>query len=312
MDKAKEIERFKKELNGFLSCDIQAIDLFSLWDSSLDYAHNKSLILSDLKEKGLIKADTYNEFKEMEKAIKDADILEAEEKETLKAVFTPEANEINFKALFDKPKIISLIANCNEGKSNMLYYMLFKLMELGASLFAYGLKKEIKGIKAVYSLPEIEQIKDSILIIDEFYSLMDIENRKEKRNIEAVLRLINHNNNIILLCGMPENMKKFISAKVNVFIFKKSSVSDFINGSRAKNILLAYRGKEMGSTILELPINEAIIYDGREYNKVIVPYIKETDTKIDNKPIIPKRTEKKAFQNVPKRTDALNNIRNRE
>lgn len=121
--------------------------------------------------------------------------------------------------------------------------------------------------------------------MDEFNSLFDLDNRKIRKQTENTLRLINHNNNILILCGVPENFKKFISAKLDKMVFKKTTLSDCINGSRVKTILQQYKGSEMGSEVLNLDSNEALIYDGVHYEHFEVEYLKKFDTKKDNKPV---------------------------
>ena len=51
---------------------------------------------------------------------------------------------------------------------------------------------------------------------------------------------------------------------------------------------------ETGTSILDLELNEALIYDGSHYYKINIPYLKEYDLKIKNVPIIvPKNVQKK-------------------
>ena len=190
-------------------------------------------------------------------------------------------------ALFDKPKIIGLIGDSNEGKSMAIYHILNELKkDFQFKVYSYGLRNKLSNMQQVYSIGEVEQVKNSIIFIDEFDTLFDLENRKEKRRIEKTLRLIFHNNNILLLCGVPENFKKFISAKLSVFIFKKIKINDLINGSGAKNAVLSYRGDELGSSVLNIPVDKALIFDGNHYETINIPYIKELDTKDKNVPII--------------------------
>ena len=187
------------------------------------------------------------------------------------------------KKLFNKPKIIGVCANVNEGKSMLLYHFLEMLKkENKFNLFTYGLRLKYKNAQQVYSVGEIEQICNSLIVVDEISSLVDLENRKVKKMIENTLRLINHNNNILVVCGAPENFKKFLSGKIDYFIYKKSTLSDFINGSRIKNVLISYKGNELGSEVLNLKIDEALVYDGCHYSKINVPYYKKYDTKRDN------------------------------
>ena len=202
---------------------------------------------------------------------------------TFKEIF----KDCRIAALFDKPKIIGLIGNANEGKSLTIYYILQELRQnYNFKVYVYGLRNRLKGIQQVYSIAEIEAIKNSIVIIDEFDTLFDLDNRKEKRRIEKTLRLIFHNNNILLLCGVPENFKKFISAKLSVLIFKKVKINDLINGSGVKEDILSYRGEELGSSILDIPTDKALIFDGKHYDIIEIPYLKEFDTKKENVPIL--------------------------
>jgi hypothetical protein len=197
---------------------------------------------------------------------------------------------MNIKTIFNKPKIIGLLGDVNEGKSSLLYYIISELKkEFNFNLFCYGLRLNVAGAKNIYSVVELENITDSIIIVDELSSLFDLENRKSKRLIENTLRLINHNNNILLLCGVPENFKKFISAKLNQIFFKKCTISDCINGSTTKNIINFYNGYEKGSEVLNIAKNKTLFYDGQHYHIIEVPYLKEYDTKKDNLSILERK-----------------------
>jgi len=60
----------------------------------------------------------------------------------------------------------------------------------------------------------------------------------------------------MILCGVPENFKKFISGKLNFIFYKKTLMSDLINGSRVKSVLSQYKGYEMGTEVLNLENDE--------------------------------------------------------
>ncbi len=143
--------------------------------------------------------------------------------------------------------------------------------------------------------------KDSLIICDEFFTLFDLDNRKARRTIENTLRLINHKNNILFLVGVGENFKKFISSKLDIIIYKQVSFADLINGSRVKSIIKEYNGEEKGSELLNLEINEALIYDGSHYTKFNVPYLKQYDTKIDNVQIFTEKKVNKCAKKVVKK-----------
>lgn len=188
--------------------------------------------------------------------------------------------------LFKDPKVIGICANANEGKSNLIYYLLHSLKaNYNFKTYAYGLRIDMPNVTKVNSVPELEQIRNSIIFIDEMSSLFDLDNRKIKNQVENMIRLIYHNNNVLVLSGLGENFKKFISSKLHIIIYKKVLIADLINGSAVKNHLLDYKGYELGSTVLNLQKGEALIYDGH-YKKIDIPYMAEYDTKASNENIL--------------------------
>ena len=133
--------------------------------------------------------------------------------------------EINLKELFDEPKVMAVIGNSNQAKSNLIYYLIKQINRgFEFKLYTYGLRSDLRKANKIYSIQELEQIKDSIIFIDEFFTLFDLEDRKKKKQIENTIRLIYHNNNILVLIGLPENFKKFISSKLNIVIYKKVKI----------------------------------------------------------------------------------------
>lgn len=192
--------------------------------------------------------------------------------------------------LFNSPKLVGVVGDADNGKSNMLYFIVKSLRAAyNFKLYSYGLRVNIVGEQKIYSVEQLEGIHDSIIIIDEFASLFDIDDRKEKKQIEKTLRLIFHNNNVVLLCGLPENYKKFIASKLDAVIFKRCALSDFINGSRIKKVAFNYSDYEMGAAVFDIEVGKAIVYDGRDYHKVNIPYLGETDTKANNINILQSR-----------------------
>jgi len=197
--------------------------------------------------------------------------------------------------LMSKPCIIGVVADVNQGKSMLLYQLIEEAKkEHKFNLYYYGLRKDLSLGTRIYSVEELENIRNSVVIIDELSSLFNLDDRKVKSSTENTLRLINHNNNIVILCGVPENFKKFISAKVDYYLFKKCTIADFINGSRVKNVVNSYRGEEKGSAVLNISIGEALLYDGKHYSRIITKYNPSYDTKKENSSVlqkVPKKVE---------------------
>ncbi len=195
-------------------------------------------------------------------------------------------NKDIIQTIFNEPKIIALVGDTNSGKSNTLYWIINTLREAGSfNLYTYGLRTPIEDATEIYSTGEVEQITNSLVVLDEVMTMWNLDDRKNKRSIENSLRLIHHNNNILLLSMLPENLKKFIASKVNTYIFKRCTIPDFINGSVAKRLVESYAGPERGSVMLNLPHNQAMLYM-LHFFKFEVPYMRQYDTKLTNEPII--------------------------
>lgn len=200
--------------------------------------------------------------------------------------------------LFNKPRIMGLAANPDEGKSNLLYWMIRELKEnYSFNLYSYGLRMDMEEQK-IFSIEELESIEDGIIFIDEFASLLKLDNRKLWTSVEKTLRLIYHNNNIIVLSGLPEGYHKFISAKLDIFLYKKCNIADFINNSRMKNVAMQYSGNELGYSVLNIKKNEVLIFDGHHYDKIQIPYLESCDTKRTNKKILVKKEESNETNNA--------------
>ncbi len=190
---------------------------------------------------------------------------------------------MNIIDFFDKPFIGAIIADANQGKSNLIYYLIEELQkEYNFNLFTYGLKNNVEGANKIHSLDELEKIRDSCIFLDEFFDLFNLEDRHNKTIAERTLRLLFHSNNIIILSGLPENYKKFISAKVKVTFYKQCTFEDFVNGSSVKKNALKYQGRKRGSSILHMDINECLIYDGNHYYDHKIPYFEDKDSKKNN------------------------------
>lgn len=211
------------------------------------------------------------------------------------------------KELAKKPGIWAVCSDVNEGKSMLLYNIIEEFRkEFKFNLFTYGLRVDLPNEQKIYSIEELEKLKNSLVVVDEFFTLFDLEDRRKRRAIENSLRLINHNNNILILSGVCENFKKMISSKIDVFFFKRCTISDFINGGRIKNICLSYKGPELGSSVLNLDIDKALVFDGKHYNMINIDYLSKFDTKKKNEKIFVSKKVHQKVENKKNKTP-LNN-----
>ena len=72
---------------------------------------------------------------------------------------------------------------------------------------------------------------------------------------------------------------------------------------------MKYHGRERGSSILNLGIENCIIYDGSHYCKYDIPYIEDKDSKKGNVQIlVTKSVRQKVHENVRKEEWLINGV----
>ena len=308
MSKTRQIEIINKRLEK-RNIPSDLIDTFSLVDSEIDLEDNWDSILEEIGNYNTPQKEIINNLKGDKFNIEQK---EAEERHENFFKDFEQFDETFINNLLNKPKIIGIIADVNSGKSMLIYNLLQILEKYKVNIVTYGLRANIQ-CKRIHSIEELEGLRDSVIFLDEYFSLFDLDDRKKARLIEKTLRLINHNNNILFLAGTPDNFRKFIASKLDVIIFKKCSMGDFVNGSRVKNVCLSYKGYELGTSVLNINIDKALLFNQKDgsYNKYKVEYLPKYDTKTNNVPIlIPKNVPKKMCEKkVPKNVPIPNNFK---
>jgi len=191
------------------------------------------------------------------------------------------------------------MSEIDQGKSMTLVNLIIEYVTTyTGDVYAYGLHKyilrQLTEVKPFYSVLELEQLQNGIIIIDEVSSLFNLNNRKEHRMIERTLRMIAHNNNKLVMAGLPDNFRKFLSSLATGFMFKSLNLGSLVNGSHGKYILSHYKEAEMGAFTLNIPKDKVLCYsekieNGNKFWLDDVTYFPEFDTKKANSNLFEKR-----------------------
>ena len=190
-----------------------------------------------------------------------------------------------------------LVGQTNTGKSMLLADIAVNYLTAGypGTIYAYGLKQEVTNtlaITPISSVMEMETLENGIILVDEVGRIFDLDNRTLKRKIEETLRQVTHNNNKIVLSGLPTDFKKFLASKATCYMWKSLTISDLINQSLVQKRLLEYMARGKGSYVLHLPINEVLVYEPsqkQQYYIDTVEYYEEFDTKRNNIDLLQKK-----------------------
>lgn len=209
---------------------------------------------------------------------------------------TQEINDLE-ELLRDKSlRIIGVVADKHQGKSNVLYNVIKITKEKAPETQIVGFKLSIyvPGIIMINSLVELSKVSNSLIILDEWADLVDTMNRKDMKSFEALLRTIYHpyRNNTIIMCGLARNFNGKISGELEAIIFKQTTMIDIVQRSRIDHILKSFRSEGRAiknDYMLVMPKNGALIYrpgEPKDFHYIEVPYLKDFDVKLNNEPVI--------------------------
>jgi len=191
-------------------------------------------------------------------------------------------------------RVIGVVADKNQGKSNLLYNIIMTLKQdapetqvVGFRLFA-----KIPGVLYLNTLTELAKVRDSYIIIDELKTIVDTDNRRETNIFLEILQTLYHSNNTVVVSGLAHNFNGKLSGELEVIIFKQTTLISIIKRSNLDYILRSLRHEGRASKneyVLSMPINGALVYHPnmkKNWHYITVPYIAQTDTKKDNEPIV--------------------------
>ena len=210
-------------------------------------------------------------------------------------------------------RAVGVVADKNQGKTNTLNHCIKALQTLThCKIFSFGLRVQFPGVTEINSINELESISNSVVIIDEFIELFSLNNARQKEKFQKTMQKINHSNNIFIICGLPENFNKYLSAMLQAIIFKQCTLTSFIQRSPMEQAIKSYNAPygsavQKGSYMLTMPKNTALIHDTATQNwwTVGVPYVKDGDAKQFNPPVLEWKDSEKAEKDLDKRIKAL-------
>lgn len=198
---------------------------------------------------------------------------------------------MKIEELFRNKRIVGLVGEKDEGKTNNLMALLkdFREHNKKTDICVFGLNEKtigwLKKFKRVFEISSIKQLsnkKNCLIILDEFQRLK-INDRRHKELLDNLINFIYHNNNwLILTTPNPREFNSTICGKIEGWCIKSLRLSNLVNGSQLKGIVIGYNGRF--KTIDDISIGkDKLLIINDEYEKILkLEYIKEVDDKIDN------------------------------
>lgn len=184
----------------------------------------------------------------------------------------------------NKGRVFGIVGSKHSGKTTVLLQLIEESKKYQTNKFCYfyhqEYKEKIKDMQFINTLNNLEQIKDSFIFIDEFSELFQINDRHATEIVKLVIAQIEHNNNILVLCGLPEYFNKLLSGFIgDNWLLKSLNYDELKNGSGLKKYIKSLSGEYVGGTRVNIDINK-VLHKGIFHN---VKYTKSKDKKANRK-----------------------------
>jgi hypothetical protein len=180
-------------------------------------------------------------------------------------------------------KVVGIVGAVSSGKTTALIDMINSVQKYNTNVVAYFFHEEyhrtVSGVNQwIRSPEELIDVHDSFIFIDEFKTLFNLEDRHNRKIVEQVFAMLLHNNNIVVLCGLPDYYNQFMSKLVRCWALKSLKFSECINGSDLKKFAVRQCGEFNGGLGLNVPIDKILVNGQFES----VEYVARQDKKANN------------------------------
>jgi len=191
----------------------------------------------------------------------------------------------NLLRVLKENKCLGVIGSRHCGKTTTLLNLVETVKESKYNIYYYAYHEETKSlIQSKYknvvffnTIEELEQIEQGFIFIDEFHTLINLQDRHQKQAIERLFNQLYQKQGVcMVLCSTPEYYNKVICSGIDNFIINR--ITDFkqlVQGSKIA-IYIKYIGSNLkGMNCFNVPIGKSF-YKGSLIN---IKYDNKTDKK---------------------------------
>lgn len=149
----------------------------------------------------------------------------------------------------------------HSGKSNLLFYFASLCSHPNKYTLAYP--KPVDGFINLGGTHELSEVKDAVVVIDEFTTIYPTWTGKVNPNFIELLQFAQHNNvKVIFATQMSHSITKLMSSFIPSFAIKQVFLDDLKNGSAPKNALKKYiRHPNITQDFVKIAVNEYAFFD---------------------------------------------------
>lgn len=188
-----------------------------------------------------------------------------------------------YKTIMKAGTVIALVGDTSSGKTNALFKFIESVNEakVNKAVFFYHNDYYDKlncEYTQISSIEDLESIENSLIFIDEFKELLKIDDRHFQPMIKTMFAQIKHNNNKIVMCGVPDYFKKYISGEVDEWVLFTTTFANLVNGTALKKYISGLSASFIGLTRMSINIGK-MLWRGK---LIDVEYLGENDRKNNN------------------------------
>lgn len=182
-------------------------------------------------------------------------------------------------------KCLGIVGSRHTGKTTTLinFIEVVKNCKYGIYVYCYHeelkslLKSKYPNITIITKIEELEQIETGFIFIDEFQTMINLNDRHQSEAIERLFNQLYQKQGVnLILCSTPEYYKKLICRGLDDYIFCRiTDLKQFIQGSEVQIYLKNIGSDLKGMNCFNVPVG-TIYYKGELIN---INYDKKTDKK---------------------------------
>ncbi len=206
--------------------------------------------------------------------------------------------------LLSENSVVGVAGNRSSGKSMLIATQLVetKREHKNIPIYVMGVEQSVEpylisqGISILRSEMDVLdlQLKDCIIFIDEFATIFDTESKsKQLDKLNRFFDRLEHNNVKLLIGTAREGFwNKYACARITAFYVKEIEYSSLVNGTWLKERVMAIKSLSDYRLECDKPTYYVVTNRGGLTQRYQSEYVKELDTKKDNKNLFRDNTEK--------------------
>lgn len=210
--------------------------------------------------------------------------------------------QTNIQTIFSYGRVAGIAGNRHQGKTNNIISMIveFRQHNKTTPIYAYGLPPNVAqylqryNVKVIDRISQLANIKNAIIILDEFQKLK-LNDRRNKDVLVELMAMIYHpdSNNYVLFCSpTTREYNSIIGGFVEVWLLKSMFLSDAVNGSQLKTALKDYKGQYYKLGYYDIPPSNMVLLNEDHEQVLEFDYITDVDMKKDIIDILAPDTKK--------------------